>query len=547
MTRVLLLVPLTCSLLAACGSDDSNDAAGAGGSTQSAGAAGVAGATNGGQAGATNGGQAGATTAGAGGDAGATGLGGSTPSGGAAGSAGQGSAGAGSSGAAGGAGGNGATSCGTYAPGDALAVCAATYLGGVKDDAIGGVDFAKDGSVLVGMTLPGQDFGVAPVVLNGGTDGAVVRLAANGQTVLSVTRLGKQVTALAVDPSTGNVAIAGDFGVALLDPSASALVWAKAAPGGTAKRISAQGGLVGVVAGTTATLFANDGTQLSSVANLGKEVNGVAVDAPNQALVVTGYKQDDGDKCQQYKSTFVRSYDVAGKLRWKSYDWTKADVASSSDCADSVGLGLAVGRDGKLYYAGKSDGGNTVHAKDPRDLSKKGPVVSFDQFNQAYGFKGANSIGFYARFSLGDGTIDKGQFVVARKGDGGPNTEGNAATPSAIAADEEGNVFVTGTAAFRIAGQDNKTVAGQKVGAYASYEGFLLIVSPDFGQRLSWTSFSAGGAADGRAVAASGQSAIYAGAQSGDQAAKGSLITASALASKPQGGSDGYLVVLPAP
>ena len=143
--------------------------------------------------------------------------------------------------------------------------------------------------------------------------------------------------------------------------------------------------------------------------------------------------------------------------------------------------------------------------------------------------------------------IEKGQFVVARKGDGGPNAEGNAATPSAIAADEQGNVFVAGTAAFRIAGQDAKTVAGQKVGAYASYEGFLLIVSPDFTQRLSWTSFSAGGASDGRAVAASGSTAVYAAAVGSDQAGKGSLITASAISSKPLGGDDGYLVVMPGP
>ena len=219
-------------------------------------------------------------------------------------------------------------------------------------------------------------------------------------------------------------------------------------------------------------------TRCISIAAIPKEVNGVAVDAANQAIVVTGYKQEDGDKCQQYKSPFVRSYDVAGNARWKSYDWSKADVGASGDCADSTGLGLAVGRDGKLYYLGKSDGGNTVHAKDPRDLSKSAPLVVIDQFTQASNFKGANSIGFYARLSLGDGAIEKAQLIVARKGDGGPGAEGNAATPSAIAADEQGNVFVAGTAAFRIAGQDGKTVAGQKVGAYASYEGCLLYTSP---------------------------------------------------------------------
>lgn len=507
MTRSLSLAPLVCALFAACGGDEAGALGGASGASPSGGGAGSAG------------------SAGIGGTAGA----GGPTSGGSAGTDGS------------------PSGCGTYTPGDALAVCAATYLGGVKNDAVGGVDIAKDGSVLVGMTLVGEDFGVKATVLNGGTDGAIVRLDAKGRVVQSVTRIGKQVTAIAVDPSTGNVAVTGDFGVALLDPSVDALLWTKPVPGGAGKHLSAQGGLVGVVASTTASLFGSDGTQLSSVANVGKEVNGVAVDAANQALVVAGYKQEDGAECQQYKSPFVRSYDVAGKLRWKAYDWTKADVGASSDCADSIGLGLSVGRDGKLYYVGKSDGGNTVHAKDPRDLSKQAPVVAFDQFNQASGFKGANAIGFYARFSVADGAIEKGQFVVARKGDGGPSAEGNAATPSAIAADEQGHVFLAGTAAFRIAGQEGKTVAGEKVAAYASYEGFLLIVSPDFSQRLSWTSFSAGGASDGRAVAASGATAVYAARQASDQAGKGTLITASALAPKPLGGDDGYVVVLPAP
>jgi hypothetical protein len=526
--RALRLVPLVFFSFVACSDDTTTGGpSGASGGASSSGNAGNTNNTSGGSTSASGG----STSASAGTSAGA----GTSAVGGA------------GSGAAGSTGVEPTASCGSYAPGDALAVCTATYLGGAKNDTVGGVDIAKDGSVLIGMSLPGDDLGVAAKALDGGTDGAVVRLDPTGRTVLSVTRLGKQVTGLAVDPSTGNVAVCGDFGVALLDPTASSAIFTKQTPGGACKRVSAQGGLVGVVAGTTATLFASDGAQVTSVANVAKEVNGVAVDAANQAIVVTGYKQDDGDKCQQYKSTFVRSYGASGELRWKSYDWTKADVGASSDCADTVGLGLAVGRDGKLYYVGKSDGGNTVHAKDPRDLAKKAPVVSFDQFNQAYGFKGANSIGFYARLSLGDGGIEQGQFVVARKGDGGPSAEGNAATPSAIAADEQGNVFLAGTAAFRIASQDKKTVAGQKVGDYASYEGFLLVVSPDFTQRLTWTSFSAGGASDGRAIAASGGAAVYAAAVGADQAAKGSLITASALAAKPKGGDDGYLVVFPGP
>lgn len=437
--------------------------------------------------------------------------------------------------------------CGDYVSGSDFQVCTATYLAGAGDDVVGGVDVGTDGAVIVGMKLPGQDLGATPAVLGGGGEGAVVRLDSTGTKVQSITRLGAMVSDLQVDPSTGNVAVSGDFGVALLDPTATTLLWKKGTPGGPAKRVAAAGGLVAALAGKTVTILDGDGAELKSIEVSGKDINDIALDGQSKAVVVTGYKQDDGDKCTQYKSTFLRSYGVDGALRWTNYDWTKADVGASGDCADSTGLALAVGRDGKLYYAGKSDGGNTVHQKDPRDLAKKGPVVSFDQFNTPYGFKGANSLGFYARFSLADGLIEQGQFMVARKGDGGPQAEANAATPSAIAADEDGNVLVSGTAAARIQGLPEKSVGGQKIGPYTSYEGFVLVVSPDFQKRLSWTSFTATGPADGRAVAASGKIGVYAASQSAEQAAKGSLITAAPLVGGPAGGADGYLVVFPAP
>jgi hypothetical protein len=426
-------------------------------------------------------------------------------------------------------------------------VCTATYLGGPGNDAVGGVDIGLDGSVLVGATLPGENLGATPTVLEGGTDGAVLRMSNDGTKVLSVARIGTRVNDLQIDTSTGNIAVAGDFGVALLDANGTTLLWKKAAPGGEVKKVAAGGGHVAALAGKKVTLWDASGAEVTGIDISGKDINDLALDAVSKTLAVTGYKQDDGDKCSQYKSTFIRAYGFDGAPRWTNYDWTKADVGASSDCADSTGLALALGRDGKLYYAGKSDGGNTVHRKDPRDLSKNAPLVGTDQFNQPYGFKGASSIGFYGRYSFSDGQIELGQFVVARKGDGGPNTEGNAATPFAIAADEEGHVLVSGTAAFRIQGLDQKTVGGQKIGAYSSFEGFLLVVSPDFKERLSWTSFSAGGPSDGRAVAASGKLGVYTASQNAEQAGKGGLITTSPLKAAPAGGADGYLVVFPAP
>jgi hypothetical protein len=74
--------------------------------------------------------------------------------------------------------------------------------------------------------MPGHNpGGVTPVTLLGGGDGVVVRLDPSGQTVRSVTRLGSEVRDLAV-ADNGRILVCGDFGVALLNETAAALIWA---------------------------------------------------------------------------------------------------------------------------------------------------------------------------------------------------------------------------------------------------------------------------------------------------------------------------------
>jgi len=55
--------------------------------------------------------------------------------------------------------------------------------------------------------------------------------------------------------------------------------------------------------------------------------------------------------------------------------------------------------------------------------------------------------------------------------------EANAAVP------EQATALADGT----MAEHDKQSVGGVKVGAYTAYEPFVLIVAPDFSQRLAWT------------------------------------------------------------
>jgi hypothetical protein len=422
-------------------------------------------------------------------------------------------------------------------------VCAATFLGGSGANHLGSVDVAPDGTLVVAGAVEGSNLGVTPTTLMGGTTGAVVRLNSTGTKVLSMSAIGTLVSGLQVDRVDGKIAVAGDFGVALLDAVAGSILWSKAISGGASVVSIGDDGTIAALSGNTVSVFSEVGMPLGTISIPATSTNGVAVDGADQSVIVTGYRQDNGGACSEYKSTFILAYAYAGgSPKWTDYAWTHDQVGAAGQCADTTGFVVTMGRDGKLYYAAKSDGGDTVHQNDPRDLSKPAPNVATDAYNQPYGLSGANAIGYYARFDPATGLIERGQFVLSRNG-----SAGNAAVPSAIAADEKGDVFIAGNAAYEIDNRSSDQINGHDAGNYAAYDVFGLIVSPDFTQRLTWTVFNGGGPGTATAVVAGKGIAALGAEQTSAEYAGGALITVNALQPSPQGASDGYLAVWPAP
>lgn len=437
--------------------------------------------------------------------------------------------------------------CGAFTPGDDFHVCTATYLGGPGTDTPGGVEVAPDGTVVVGGAFPGHDFGLVAQVLGAG-DGAVLRLSADGTQLLSVTRLGGPVLDVAVAPG-GEIAVAGGFGVALLAADASAALWTVELADATRVAVGSDG-TVAVLYGKSVRVLDPEGVQLGELAVSGTAVNDVALDGASQSVLVTGYRQSDEGACQQYKSTFIRSHGYDGAAKWTNYDWNGGDVDDTEDCADSTGFGLAIGRDGKLYYAAKSDGGNTVHRKQPRDLGVDAPNVATDPYDTPYGLQGANAVGYYARFDAATGEHLGGQFLVSRKATGDEDpaaAEANAAPPDQITALADGTMVIVGSSAYLLADHDKKSIDGVKLGAYIAYEPYVMIVAADFKQRLAWTSFTASGPGGSRGVAVGPDSAAILFGQSGESLAKGTLITREAIQPAPGGDGEAWLAVFPTP
>jgi hypothetical protein len=396
---------------------------------------------------------------------------------------------------------SGPSHCPAFTPGNNLAVCTSTYLTGAGEDKAGGVAIANDGAILYVGTLATAYPGAKTVDLPGGNAG-LLRLTTDGRKVQSVARLGATATDIDIQLRSGHMAVAGDFGVQVLNPSGDGSLFAwKEMP--TSKVAAGSDGTFIALSGKTIIVLDNQGTEKTrfDVAT-NREVNDIAIDGQNKLIFATGFKQDDGAPCTQLQIPFVRAYDYAGTLKWKNYDWARTEVGS--ECADSRGIALGFGADGQLYYVGESHGGNTVHRRMPRDIATFAPNVKTDGYNDAYNMNGAAPVGYVARLAPSTGDIAAGQIFLTRL----PNGKGNAARPNAVAANEQGTVLIGGSAACCIENATMRTVNGQAAmpeGTYAG-GGFAMILQADFKQRLAWTTWNGakGGGATPVGVAARG-------------------------------------------
>ena len=425
----------------------------------------------------------------------------------------------------------------TATPIDNLEVATASYLGSTGSDQLNAVDIAPGGTVIVGGSLPGYAVAeITPVVINGGTDGAVLRLDRNGRTVLSLTKIGAVVTDLEMN-NQSQLVVCGDFGLALLNATADQARW-QHAPGQVNRcAIGDDGVVAGLVGGT---LYLYDGNQLRSWTVAGSAVYDVAVAGAEQLVIATGYTQLTAN----LQVAFIRAWRYDGSEVWRSYDY----AAVTGYGADTRGERVAIGRDGLLYFAGTINGGTgaSIFSRDPKDLNQSAAAktVKFDRFNDPTN-TGSIKMTWYGRYAPATGDLLLGQSLLTRL----TNGRGNSITPQAIMADETGQLYVVGSKAADLDRRSDRQVDGQAVGTYESGEGYLLAVASDFRSRIVWTPFARSGYAAGNSpVNAIGvRNGITALVLTQDNGKERRLITTAAALHRepPGGGSDGYLAVWP--
>ncbi|RKN48531.1 hypothetical protein [Micromonospora endolithica] len=371
---------------------------------------------------------------------------------------------------------------------------AASYLGRNADDAANAVDVSPRCEIVVGGRFTGLSGGATTTLGRGGT-GAVLRLDGTGRRLLGTTRLAGTVEDLEVRRDGGEIAVATDRGVWLLDATAGTARWQRGR-GATRVAVGAAG-TVAAVSGPTVTVYDLRGATLATIRPAGRTVSDVAVDDRAGLVFVSGFRQVSAGPCVPVQIAYVHAYDRRGKLRWRAYDHPADRLGDL--CADSRADRVAMGRDGKLYLAGQTAGGNTIFARSAADPSRPAPNVVIDKFTQAFNTSNAHYT-YLARLDPATGRQLAGQVVISRidsKGD-----KGNTIKPYAITADESGRVYAGGVSAYQIADRSRITLGGRRLAAYAGGDAWVLVLSADLRRRTSWVVFTDGGAGAVRGMAA---------------------------------------------
>ncbi|SBT39056.1 hypothetical protein [Micromonospora auratinigra] len=371
---------------------------------------------------------------------------------------------------------------------------AGTYLGR-PGGAATGVDVTPTCEIVVGGRFTGVPGG--PTTTLGKGAGAVLLLDGTGRRLLRTVRLAGAVADLEVRRPGGEVAVATDRGVLLLDPGATRIRWQR---GGAVDRVAVgAAGTVAAVAGTTVTVYDRGGATLTRLRLAGRTVRDVAVDDRTGLVFVAGFRQTGGGRCDPVQIAWLHAYDRSGKLRWRGYD-PPADRLGDL-CADSRADRVAMGRDGRLYLAGETAGGNSLFTRSAADVTRPAPNVATDDFSRASNTGNAHHT-YLARFDPATGRQLAGQVVISRIDSKG--NRGNTITPSAITADESGRIYAGGVSAYQIAGRSRVTLGGRRLAPYAGGDAWVLVLSADLRRRLSWVVFTDGGAGVVEGVAVSG-------------------------------------------
>lgn len=314
------------------------------------------------------------------------------------------------------------------------------------------------------------DLAAAPVALDLVGDGdlvlatrsSLVRLDSLGAEARSHT-LDAAVDDLAIDRRTGTIYVVGAARLAAHGPDLAPL-WRLPLPAGPAQLAVGEHGTVAALAAGQLHIVDEHGRPRVTADLALSDARDLAVLDAAGLVAVTGAVSTTCD--EPIDSLALVAHSLDGAPLWQS--------TNSSECdTPTRGVALARGGDGYLYVLAEVEG------RLPAFLRER-PHVVFDGYTDPETANPAQAA-YFARFAA-DGAHLLGQFFAL------PD-EGAVVRPAAIAADEHGNVFLTGTATHSLGAADERSVTA----ALDAPAGFYQVVAPDFEARHVWRPIEADG------------------------------------------------------
>lgn len=377
-----------------------------------------------------------------------------------------------------------------------LAVSTATYLGGLGNDTAVAVEISPSNELIIAGNFSAS-LGSAQTLLgaNATSRGQIARLSASGREILSVTHLGNEINDMDVNRVNGQIVVGGDFGVTVLNATGDRVLWSQNLGGAVDRVAIANDGTVVTLQGKTVTTWNSSGQKISQATQVRSYVNDVAINPETNLVYVTGFDNkrnvfDNNNPVQVAFLTAVNSNNLSN-FQWQNWGFDGNTLTSNgqNDMADTRGYRLSVGRDGLLYFLGEVAGGNSIFRWNGRDRTTS-TLVKYDAFNDPYNSKSPHQA-YYARLNPTTGQLLQGQLAFARLGgEAGGATNAFRVNEGAIAADESGNIYISGQGFSKIQNRDLNQINGQTVGAYAKGELTALVVASDFQSRRLWTPFT---------------------------------------------------------
>lgn len=298
--------------------------------------------------------------------------------------------------------------------------------------------------------------------------GTIVRIAADGKKILSITKTSNYAVDLSID-NTDNIYIAAaDKGIIKLNRLADRVLFAKTFTRNVYRVDAGKSGYSVALARpdfdfdgkkwdkVTVYLLDQVGNIVSTYGGASTYTNDVCIDEATQSVVVVGWRNTktnarDNTNWLPVDIPGFKVYSFSGALKYEGYNWG-TDPSSpnwlnraENNMADTRISRVSMGDDGLMYFMAEVSGGNHPLRYSPYDNMKKVRFVGGDYFH-VLSQVGTEFHTFVARMDLRNGSYIEGQSFTARLSSGAGNTL--EAEHGNVHADADGRVYFTGTSAY---------------------------------------------------------------------------------------------------